>query len=178
MHSLPVDSQYHIYDASSSDDDKSGVSEYTHIAPFESEKEKMLGRIKAVEIENENLKSANETASERTVILEHRINEKEFSIENFKNKSKLFSFYTEISDYTTFEIIFQSCGSAVNSLVYIGTNTNSAKLSSADHMNCGPKRMLKAEQEVFLVLFWLRHDLHEEGIASSAGISTSHFSRI
>ena len=37
MDSLPVDYQEYVYDASSSDD-KSGVSEYNDIAPFESEK--------------------------------------------------------------------------------------------------------------------------------------------
>ena len=83
--SLPVNSQEHVYDASSSDDDKSGVSEYNNIAPFESEKEKLLGRIKALEIENENLKSAYGKASEHIVILEYRINEKEFCVETVKN---------------------------------------------------------------------------------------------
>ena len=108
----------------------------------------------------------------------NRINEKEFCVENFKNDSKLFTFYTGIPDYTTFEIVFQSFGSAVNSLVYIGTNTNSAKLSSADHIKRGPKRVLDAEQEFFLVLVRLRLGLLEKDIASRAGISSSHFSRI
>ena len=176
--SLPVDSQEH-FDASGSDDDeKSDISECNATAPFESEKEKLLERIKALEIENESLKSANDKASEQIVFLEHRINEKEFCVENFKNNSKLFRFYTGIPDYTTFEIVFQSFGSAVNSLVYIGTNTNSAKLSSADHIKRGPKRVLKAEQEFFLVLVRLRLGLLEEDIASRAGISSSHFSRI
>ena len=95
-----------------------------------------------MEIENESLKSANDKASEQIVILEHRINEKEFFVENFKDNSQLFRFYTGIPDYTTFKITFPSFGSAVTSLVYIGTNTNSAKLSSADRMGRGPKRML------------------------------------
>lgn len=58
--------------------------------------------------------------------------------------------------------------------MYIGTNTNSAELSSADHMKHGPKRMLKAEQEFFLVLVRLRLGLLG---ASRAGISTSNFSK-
>ena len=66
----------------------------------------------------------------------------------------------------------------MNNLVYIGANTNSAKLFSADRMEHGPKKVLKAEQEFFLVLVRLRLGLLEEDIASRAGISTSHFSRI
>jgi len=87
-------------------------------------------------------------------------------------------FYTGIPDYTTFEISFQSFDSAVNSLVYIGTSTNSAKPSSADRMMHDPKLILKAEQKFFLVLIRWRLSLLEEDIASRAGISTSHFSRI
>ena len=68
--SLQVDSQEHFHDVSGSDDDeKSDVSESTTTAPFESENEKLLGRIKAFEIENESLKSANDKASEQIVFL-------------------------------------------------------------------------------------------------------------
>ena len=178
MDSLPVDSQEHFDVSGSDDDEKSDVSACNATAPFESDKEKVLERTKALEIENENLKSANDKASEQIVVLEHRVNEKEFCCENFKYNSKLFRFYKGIPDYTTFEIVFQSFGSAVNSLAYIGTNTNSAKLSSADHSKRGTKRVLPAEQEVFLVLVQLSPGLLEEEIASRAGISSSHFSRI
>ena len=109
--SLPVDSQEHFDDVFGSDDDeKSDVSECNAPAPFEGKKEKLLERIKALEIENKSLKSANDKASEQIVFLEHKINEKEFCVENFKNNSKLFRFYTGIPDYTTFEIVFQSFG--------------------------------------------------------------------
>ena len=45
-------------------------------------------------------------------------------------------------------------------------------------MKRGPKRLLKTEHELFLVLVRLRPGLLEEDIASRADISTSHFSRI
>ena len=62
VNSLPVDSQEHFDDVSGSDDDeKSDVSECNTTAPFESENEKLLGRIKALKIENESLKSANDS---------------------------------------------------------------------------------------------------------------------
>ncbi len=176
--SLPEEESPEYTDNASGNDEKSVVSECSDNAPCESEKEALLERIRALELENENLKLTNDIASEKIVILEQNVREKQFCVENFKSNSKLFRFYTGIPDYTTFQIIFNSFGSAVNRLVYIGTNTNSDKLSSADHMKRGPKRMLKAEQEFFLILVRLRLGLLEEDIANRAGISTSQFSRI
>ena len=101
--SLPVDSQEHFDDVSGgNDDDKSDVSKCNNTAPFESEKEKLLEQTKALAIENESLKSANDKASEQIVILEHRINETKFFVEILKKNSKLLRFYTGIPDYTTF----------------------------------------------------------------------------
>ena len=139
--------------------------------------QKHLRRIAELELEIEHQKKINSDIIDEKRLLEMN-NKRNFSVDNFKDNSKLFRFYTGLPDYETFRIIFESFGKAVYSLVYIGTNTNVGKLESADHIKRGPKRSLSVEQEFFLVLVRLRLGLLEEDIAYRAGVSSSHFSRI
>ena len=90
----------------------------------------------------------------------------------------LIRFYTGLEDYKTFKTLFDSFEPAVNNLVYYGTKTNSERLSSEDAIKRGPKRTNSPEQEFFLVLARLRLALLEEDIATRAGLSQSHMSRI
>lgn len=101
-----------------------------------------------------------------------------FSIECFKNNDILIRFYTGLEDYKTFKTLFDSFGPAVNNLVYYGTKTDLERLSSEDVIKRGPKRTNSPEQEFFLVLARLRLGLLEEDIATRAGLSQSHMSRI
>ena len=54
---------------------------------------------------------------------------KSFDVERFKEGEKLFRFYTEISDYEIFAVIFNSFGSVVDNLVYFDSNTNAVSLN-------------------------------------------------
>eukprot|EP00112_Aurelia_sp_Birch-Aquarium-sp1_P002126 Seg1231.5 transcript_id=Seg1231.5/GoldUCD/mRNA.D3Y31 product="hypothetical protein" protein_id=Seg1231.5/GoldUCD/D3Y31 len=101
-----------------------------------------------------------------------------FSVHEFKNDPKLFKFYTGLPDYETFKIIYDSFGSAVKNLIYVGSDTNANKINSPAYSKRGPKRSLSAEQEFFLVLVRLRLGLLEEDIAYRAKISTTQYSRI
>jgi hypothetical protein len=110
--------------------------------------------------------------------LEEELKIKHFSIECFKNNDMLIMFYTGLEDYKTFKTLFDSLGPAVNNLLYYGTKTDSERLSSDDVIKRRPKRTNSPEQEFFLVLAPLRLGFLGEDIATRAGLSQSHMSRI
>ena len=101
-------------------------------------------------------------------------------LDNFKDKDndRSFRFYTGLSDYATFKIIYDSFGSSVHWLAYHDSNTNIEALASGARTKIGPERKFSPEQESFLVLVCLRLGLLEEDICMQAGISQSQFSRI
>ena len=97
---------------------------------------------------------------------------------NLKNNDILIKFYTGPEDYKTFKTLFDSLGPALINLLYYCIKTDSERLSSEDVIKRGPKRTNSPEQEFFLVLARLRLGLLEEDIATRAGLSESHMSRI
>ena len=99
------------------------------------------------------------------------------SVTALKDNEKMFYFYTGIKDYETFKILFDSFGTAAETLIYSDSQTNPQNVTETAKKH-GPKRSLSAEQEFFLVLVRLRCGLLEKDIAFRAGISVSHFSRI
>ena len=101
-----------------------------------------------------------------------------FLLDDIKSNPKSFRFYTGLTDYETFKIIFDSFGPAAGILVYHGTKANPENIDTPEYNKRGPKRALTAEQEFFYVLVKLRLGLLEEDIAFRVGISCSHFSRI
>jgi len=110
-------------------------------------------RIAQLELEVKRLKEANEELSLQKSPTDGDIKGSKFSVNALKSNPKLFRYYTGLPDYETFRIILESFGPAVDNLVYIGSNTNASKITSADYVKKGPKRNLSAEQEFFLFLF-------------------------
>ena len=90
----------------------------------------------------------------------------------------LIRFYTGLEDYKTFKTLFDSLGPAVSNLLYYGTKTGSERLSSGNVNKRRPKRTNSPEQKFFLVLARQRLGFLEEDIATRAGLSQSHMSRI
>ena len=135
-------------------------------------------RIAQLELDVKRLTEANEELNQQKNCVHRDTKATHVSFYELKDNSKRFRFYTGLSDYETFAIIFESFGSAVDKLVYIGSNTNASKITSADYMKRGPKRSLSAEQEFLYVLVQVRLGLLEDDIAYRIGISTAQFSRI
>ena len=119
-------------------------------------------RIAQLELEVKRLKEANEELSQQKSPTDGDIKGSNFSVNAFKSNPKLFRYYTGLPDYETFRIILESFG---DNLVYIGSNTNASKITSADYVKKGPKRNLSAEQEFFFVLVRLMLGLLEGDIA-------------
>ena len=131
--------------------------------------------------ENESLKHENKCQKDKIRGLTEQLKEvdrKHFSTECFKDNDILIRFYTGLEDYKTFKTLFDSFGPAVSNLVYYGTKTDLERLCSEDTVKHGPKRNNSPEQEFFLVLVRLRLGLLEEDMATRAGLSQSHMSRI
>ena len=106
-----------------------------------------------------------------------RLAKTSLSVDDLKNNSEMFHFYTGFKDYETLRIFFDLFSTAAAKLIYYKSNTNSEKLSEHGEKR-GPKRSMSQEQELFLVLVRLQCSLLEKDIAYRAGISVSHFSRI
>lgn len=139
-------------------------------------------QVEKLKAENNMLKSENVCQKNDIKVLKEQIHkvqiEKSFSVDRFKDDDKLFRFYTGLQDYKTFQILFESFGTVVNNIVYYDLNTKAENITSSDFVKHGPKRLLRPEQEFFLVLVRLRLGLHEEDIAARAGFSQSQVSRI
>ncbi|XP_028418315.1 uncharacterized protein LOC114544501 [Dendronephthya gigantea] len=152
------------------------------IACLQEQTEKLLATNEKLKEENGRLKNENKCQKDEirglTEQLEQERKRIRFSIECFKDNDILIRFYTGLEDYKTFKTLFDSFGPAVNNLVYYGTKTDLERLSSEDVIKRGPKRTNSPEQEFFLVLARLRLGLLEEDIATRAGLSQSHMSRI
>ncbi|XP_065067516.1 uncharacterized protein LOC135693070 [Rhopilema esculentum] len=121
---------------------------------------KILGQAKK---ENESMKA--------------KIKQVSFHVDDIKDDTELFHFYTGFQDHETFLIFFDFLMPAAEKLIYYKSNTN-ADTICPENPKRGPKRTLALEQELFLVLVRLRCGLLEKDIAYRAGISVGHFSRI
>ena len=152
------------------------------IAHLQEQVAKLSATNEKLKEENESLKHENKCQKDKirglTEQLKEEVDRKHFSIECFKDNDMLIRFYTGLEDYKTFKILFDSFGPAVNNLVYYGTKTDLKRLCSEDTVKRGPKRNNSPEQEFFLVLVRLRLGLLEEDMATRAGLSQSHMSRI
>ena len=83
--------------------------------------------------ENERLRTENDELQKENQHLLEEISDmqqcKYFSIDSVKDNPKLFRFYTGLPDYATFQAIFNSFGSAVETLVYHGARTNKDEIN-------------------------------------------------
>ncbi len=109
--------------------DQEGEPEMAHNRqPEPSSDEQLLQeRITQLELENRKLRVDNEELRKKNNHQETNPHG-DFSVHKLRNDPKLFKFYTGLPDYETFKIIFDSFGSAVNNLIYVGSDTNANKL--------------------------------------------------
>ena len=136
---------------------------------------KQIEKLKAA---NNKVKSENACQKNDIKLLKEQIHNKQiersFSVDRFKDDDKLFRFYSGLENYNTFKILFETFELAVNNIVYYDLNTKAENITSSDFVKHGPKRLLRPDQELFLVLVRLRLGLHEEDIAVRAELSQSN----
>ena len=116
------------------------------------------------------------TAFLANTITELKLKQNEFSLEIFKDNSKLFMFYTGCQSYDLLKIFFEFLGPAVNKINCCGSNTRNDDSFTPESSKRGPKRQMNPEQELFIVLARLRCDVLEQDLAVRCKLSTSHLS--
>ncbi|CAB4009733.1 THAP domain-containing 11 [Paramuricea clavata] len=75
----------------------------------------------------------------------------------------------QLTQEHTKKIFFEFLGPAVNKINYWGSNTRN---DDSEFSKCGPKRQMKPEQELFIVLARLRCGLLEQDLAVRCKLST------
>ena len=124
----------------------------------------------------EDLKEANEKQQSDIAMLNKKVKECSFSVQQFKSNDSDFEFYTGFCDYGTFQAFYNYLCPACERLQYIGSGNSCNSVNSKE--KCGPKRLLSPEEELFLCLVRLRLGLLERDIAHRFNISVSQVSRI
>ena len=124
----------------------------------------------------EDLKEANEKQQSDIALLNKKVEECSFSVQQFKSNDSDFEFYTGFCVYGTFQALYNYLCPACERLQYIGSGNSCNSVNSKE--KCGPKRLLSPEEEIFLCLVRLRLGLLEREIAHRFNISVSQVSRI
>ena len=122
----------------------------------------------------EDLKEANEKQQSDIAMLNQKVKECSFSVQQFKSNDSDFEFYTGFCGYGTFLAFYNYLCPACERLQYIGSGNSCNSVNSKE--KCGPKRLLSPEEELFLCLARLRLGLLERDIAHRFNISVSQVS--
>ena len=109
-------------------------------------------------------------------MLNKKLKECSFSVQQFKSNDSDFESYTGFCDYGTFQAFYNYLCPACERLQYIGSGNSCNSVNSKE--KCGPKRLLSPEEELFLCLVRLRLGLLGRDIAHRFNISVSQMSRI
>ena len=92
----------------------------------------------------ETLEQKNQEYEEEISKLKEKVQQCDFSIDQFKSNDIEFEFYTGFSNYVTFKAFYNYLCPACEKLQYIGSSNSSNQ--TAKREKCGPKRRLSVRQ--------------------------------
>ena len=96
----------------------------------------------------ETLEQKNQEYEEEISKLKEKVQQCDFSIDQFKSNDIEFEFYTGFSNYGTCKTFYNYLCPACERLQYIGSSNSSNQ--TAKREKCGPKRRLSPEDKLFL----------------------------